>query len=365
MTNTPRLLLVDDTEANLSVMQQKLAPMGYSLFLARNGQEAIEMAKAIAPDIILLDAVMPVMTGYEALYHIKNDDELHIIPVVMITSTSNNAARIQALDIGADDFMDREVDQATLSVRIKSLLKVKAYNDYMRENKKKLEQEVDFKSLKLKQALLDLKESALEITFRLTRASEYKDEDTGAHIQRVSHYSAAVARAMGWSKNEAEDMMYAAAMHDVGKIGIPDNILLKQSSLNDLEWQVMKKHTIIGEGILAGSKFDFVRTGAEIALSHHEKWDGTGYPYGKKGDKIPMSARIVAVADVFDALISKRPYKPAFTLEDSFQIIHDGKGSQFDPDIIEAFFSVTDEIIEIKDTYKDENSSLFLEMRSN
>lgn len=189
-------------------------------------------------------------------------------------------------------------------------------------------------------------------------AAEYKDEDTGTHIQRMSHYSATVARHMKLDENTVETILYAAPMHDVGKIGIPDLILLKPDKLNPLEWEIMKQHTVIGARILKGSDAEFIRMGESIAKTHHEKWDGSGYPFGLKESGIPIAGRIVAIADVFDALTSKRPYKEPFSVEKSFAIIREGRGTHFDPAVVDAFFAVQEEILAIMKQYADDTQAV-------
>jgi response regulator RpfG family c-di-GMP phosphodiesterase len=205
---------------------------------------------------------------------------------------------------------------------------------------------------RLAQAIQQAKGATLETIYRLVLAAEYKDEDTSSHIQRMSLYSAAVARAMGLPEPEVEQILYASPMHDVGKIGIPDWILLKPGKLDDGEWEIMKTHTTIGAGILENSTSDLICMAEDIALAHHERWDGRGYPYGISGSEIPLSARITSVADVFDALTSKRPYKEAFPEEKAFGIIREERGSQFDPTVVDAFFSIQDKIIEIKKEHR-------------
>jgi putative two-component system response regulator len=190
----------------------------------------------------------------------------------------------------------------------------------------------------------------------LTAASEHRDNETGEHIKRMSHYAAAIARQMGLKSKAVETLLYAAPMHDIGKIGIPDCILLKPDKLDGREWEIMKSHTTIGAEILAGSNVDMVKMGRVIALTHHEKWDGSGYPQGLKGRKTPLIGRIVSIADVFDALTSKRPYKEAFSVEKSNRIISEGRGSYFDPEVVDAFFSIQDTILEIKAQYRDKEN---------
>lgn len=206
---------------------------------------------------------------------------------------------------------------------------------------------------KLSEAVKKLQGASLETIYRLVLAAEYKDEDTSSHIQRMSHYSAAVARSIGLSEKAVDDILYASPMHDVGKIGIPDWILLKPGKLDPGEWEIMKTHTTIGAGILEDSQSEIIRLAEEIALSHHEKWDGSGYPFGLREEDIPLSGRVVAIADVFDALTSKRPYKEAFPEERAFSIIFKETGRHFDPKVVDAFFGIREEILSIKLKFKD------------
>ena len=207
-----------------------------------------------------------------------------------------------------------------------------------------------------------MQEASLETIQRLSIAAEYKDENTAEHIQRISFYSATIAKELGLDKDFCDDIMYSAPLHDIGKIGIPDKILLKPGKLTAEEWDVMKKHTTIGAQILSGSNKKLLNLGETIALFHHEKWNGTGYPQGLKGDKIPISGRIVAITDVFDALLSKRPYKDPFPLEKSLDIIKEGKGQHFDPDVVDAFFSKLNKILKIKEEMSNQGVSRFIEI---
>jgi putative two-component system response regulator len=356
------ILVVDDEDRNLRLMEAMLLPMGYGVDFARNGEEALEKVQENPPDVILLDIMMPKMDGFEVARRLKQDERTGIIPIVMVTALREVEERVKALEAGADDFLSKPVDMTELKARVQSLLKVKAYNDHMRDYQKELEAEVAKRTEQLRRAFDKIKVASLDTIYRLTRAAEYKDEDTGAHIQRMSHYSAIVARKFGLNEKSVESILYAAPMHDVGKIGIPDHILLKPGKLDPDEWEIMKQHTIMGGGILKGPDAGFIKLGETIALTHHEKWDGTGYPKGLKGKKIPQVGRITAIADVFDALTSKRPYKEPFSIEKSFTIIKEGRGTHFDPDVVDAFFALEDEILSIKGKYKDEEESLLVRM---
>jgi putative two-component system response regulator len=285
---------------------------------------------------------------------LKGDEATAIIPIVMVTALEEVEDRIEALEAGADDFLSKPVDKTELKARVQSLLKVKAYNDHIRNYQKELETEVAKRTNQLRKAYKKIRASSLETIYRLSKAAEYKDKDTGSHILRMSHYSAAVARKMGLKEVNVEAILYASPMHDVGKIGTPDRILLKPGKLNKNEWEIMKQHASNGGQILAGSDAGFIKLADVIALTHHEKWDGSGYPKGLKGLKIPLVARIVAIADVFDALTSKRPYKEPFSLEKSYSIIKECRGNHFDPDVVDAFFAIEDEILSIREKYKDD-----------
>ena len=358
----PKILVVDDDERNLKVVSAMLAPLEYDVILARDGIEALEMVEKEKPDVILLDIMMPKMDGFEVLKILKENEETKIIPVVMVTALKEVEDRAKALELGADDFLTKPVEKLELRARVKSLINVKRYYDHMRNYQKELEEEVEKRTLELKEAYKKLKRASLDTIYRLARAAEYKDEDTGAHIQRVSHFAEIVARKMGMDENFCENILYSAPMHDIGKIGIPDHILLKPGKLTPEEWEIMKKHTIIGAKILEGSDVEFIKMAEIIALTHHERWDGKGYPKGLKGEEIPLPGRITAIADVFDALCSKRPYKPAYPIDEVLKIIKEEEGKHFDPKVVSAFFSGIDEILDIKERFKNEGESLLLKM---
>jgi len=362
MDKKSRILVVDDEDKNLRLMEALLLPMDYEVILASNGEEAVEKALKQSPDVILLDIMMPVLDGFEVAKRLKGEEATVTIPIVMVTALREVDDRVRALKAGADDFLTKPVDKIELRARVQSLLKVKAYNDHMRSYQKELEAEVAERTEQLRLSFEKIKAASLDTIYRLSRAAEYKDEDTGAHIKRMSNYSAAVARKMGQNDRTVESILLAAPMHDIGKIGTPDRILLKPGTLDADEWKIMKQHTVIGGNILGGSDAGFIKLAEMIALTHHEKWDGSGYPKGLKGTKIPLAGRIVAIADVFDALTSKRPYKQPFSLEKSFGIITDGRGNHFDPDVVDAFFSIEDEILSIRKKYEDENESLFIQV---
>jgi len=350
MDTKAKILVVDDEDRNLRLMKLLLTSFGYDVLTASNGEEALEKVHDIPPDVILLDIMMPKIDGIEVAKQLKKEEETKIIPIVMVTALNEVEDRVKALEAGADDFLNKPVDKTELRARVQSLVKVKACNDHMRNYQKELEAEVAKRTIQLRQALKKLKEVSLESICHLCRAAEYRDENTGDHIKRMSQYTSAVARKMGLNKQTVEDLLYTAPMHDAGKIGIPDHILLKPGKLNDKEWEIMKQHTIIGAQILAGSGAKFIKLAQIIALTHHEKWDGNGYPKGLKGSKIPLVGRIAAIADVFDALTSRRPYRmKPFSLEEAFDYIKEERGRQFDPKVVDAFFAAKDEILSVKE----------------
>jgi len=351
------ILVVDDQPQNIELLEAYLIPQGYDIITAVNGAEALEKISENQIDLILLDVMMSGMDGLEVTRRIRQDPTYRLLPIILVTALRDTEDRVKGIEAGGDDFISKPVDKIELLARVRSLLKVKAYNDLMSNYRKELEFEVNKRTEELKHAFERIKAASLETIYRLSMAAEYKDEDTGGHINRMSRYAAAVARRMDLDENTIETILYASPMHDLGKIGIPDLILMKPAKLDPAEWEIMKQHTVIGAKILSSSDAEFIKLGETLALSHHEKWDGSGYPNGLKGTEIPLSGRITAIADVFDALTSKRPYKEPFSVERSLSIIKEGKGSHFDPEVVDAFFAIQEEILIIKQQYSDENQS--------
>lgn len=343
------ILIADDMEHNRIILGEFLTKMGYEVIVTCDGQEAIDKTYECLPDLLLLDVIMPKSNGFEVTEKLKNDQRTKIIPIVLITALNELEHKIKAMECGADDFLNKPYDEMELGARVRSLLRVSEYNHYMRNYQQELELEVAKKTKALSDALQQIKNVSLETIHRLTAAAEYKDDETGDHIKRIGEYTAVLAKGMGYSDDKIENLLYAAPMHDIGKIGVPDKILLKPGKLEPDEWEIMKKHTNIGAEILKGSSAEYIKLAETIAYYHHERWDGTGYPEGLKGEEIPLSARIVAVVDVFDALISERPYKVAFPLQKAFDIIESEKGIHFDPKVVDVFF---DSIEEIKAIYR-------------
>ncbi len=356
MKKKPVILVVDDEERNLRLMEALLTPMGYEISLAQSGMQAFEMVVANPPDVILLDIMMPKIDGFEVARRMKGDERTCMIPIVMVTNLADVEDRVKALRAGADDFLSKPVDKLELSARVGSLVKVKAFNDHMRNHREKLEAEVGERTRQLQEAFKKIKEASRETIHRLSRAAEFKDKDTVGHLFRVSNYAALIARKIGLGEKTVESILLAAPMHDIGKIGVPDHILRKPGKLAPEEWEIMKRHTVFGAKILEGSKVGFIRLAEVIAMTHHEKWDGTGYPRKLAGRKIPLVGRIMAIADVFDALTTRRPYKEAFPVEKSFEIIRQGRGSHFDPELVDVFISVAEKVFEIREEYADDKT---------
>jgi putative two-component system response regulator len=351
MKDKPVILIVDDQPQNIELLEAYLFPENYEIVTATNGEEALGKLSENKIDLILLDVMMPGMDGFKVTRRVREDTAHRLLPIILVTALRETDDRVKGIEAGCDDFISKPVDKMELLARVRSLIKVKAYNDLMSNYREELESEVAVRTEELKHAFDKIKAASLETIYRLSIASEYKDRATGAHIKRMSLYSAAIARPMGLDESTIENILYAAPMHDLGKIGIPDLILLKPDKLDLVEWEIMKQHTIIGAKILKGSDAGFIKLGEEIAQHHHEKWDGSGYPEGIKGIEIPIAGRIAAIADVFYALTSERSYKEPFSLKKSLAIIREGRGSHFDPDVVDAFFAIQDGILAIKKQY--------------
>ena len=364
MKSRPNILIADDNEQIRRSLSDILLAQRYRIIEAENGKEALHKATTESPDIILLDINMPEMSGIEVLERLKADKNFRHIPVVVVTGQNDVDLRVQALQLGADDFLIKPPHVAELTARVRSLSKVKAYNDYMRHYQTILEDEVRKRTKELNAAHEELRNASLDTIYRLSRAAEYKDQDTSVHLQRMSNYAAAISRKTGKDNGESEAMLYSSPMHDIGKLGVPDRILLKPGKLDSDEWEIMKKHTTFGGQILEKSESAFIRLGYSIALTHHEKWDGTGYPCGLKGEKIPIEGRIAAIADVFDAATTRRPYKEPYSNEKAFSIIKEGSGNHFDPELVVAFFKIREEIIEIQNRYKHDGKKMFSELET-
>ncbi|MFZ1060198.1 MAG: two-component system response regulator [Candidatus Rokuibacteriota bacterium] len=345
-----KLLVVDDDERNRKYLHALLRAEGYITVEAANGHDALEQARLEQPAVVLLDVMMPGMDGYEVARQMKADPATSTIPIVMVTALADRDSRLRGLGAGAEEFVSKPVDSLELRVRVRNLLRLKEYSDFLADHNRILDAQV-------RERTRQLQDSYREIIFTMTAAAEYKDEDTGAHVQRISYYTALLAQTLGLGDEFTDLMFYASPMHDIGKIGIPDRILLKPGKFTPEEWTIMQTHAALGAKMLAQGSTPYVKAGAEIALAHHERWDGSGYPNGLKGEAIPLSGRIMNICDQYDALRSQRPYKPPFPHEKTIEIITRGDGrtqpGHFDPAVLEAFGKCTDGFAEIFSTHAD------------
>ncbi|MBQ0719227.1 MAG: response regulator [Gammaproteobacteria bacterium] len=338
------ILIVDDEAANVRLLETLLGVSDYkNLVSTQDPRDVIELCKSRAIDLVLLDINMPHMNGYEVMEQLQTLGEDKPVVLVLSAQTDRNY-RHQALDSLALDYVVKPFDTQELLSRIRNLLEVRRAQTYMRHQNQLLEREVH----KRTQELVD---SRLEVVRRLGRAAEYRDNETGLHIIRMSKIAALIAKASGMNDAQCELLLNAAPMHDIGKIGIPDHILQKPGKLTADEWKIMQTHSKIGADILQGDESVLLLNAREICLSHHEKWDGSGYPNGLEAEAIPLMARITALADVFDALTSVRPYKKAWELADALSLISSESGKHFDPKLTGHFMSVVPEIIDVMGQY--------------
>jgi len=347
-TNGQRILVVDDEVHARRLMTTMLGRHGYASNAASSGIEALSIAKQSCPDLIFLDVLMPEMDGFETCRRLRQDPQSQHVPIVMVTALTDQASKVRGLEVGANDFITKPFNSTELMVRAKNLLRIKEFEDFLQEYNQVLETEIERRTAQLRGTLWELRtsrdqlrDSYLDTISRLTTVSECMDESTAFHVKRIGHYCQLMARTLGWSDKDAEVIFYASPMHDIGKVGIPSRILLKPGPLTRSEFEVMSTHTTIGARILEGSRSTYLQLAEEIALTHHEKWDGSGYPNGLKGEEIPIHGSLMSIADVYDALRSARPYKPALDHETAFKTIVEGDGrtrpSHFAPEVLQVF----------------------------
>jgi putative two-component system response regulator len=343
-----RVLIIDDTEVNLilfAALVKKLGDCEPQTFV--HARDALDWLVDNEPDLVIVDYMMPDIDGLEFMRLLREIPGREVVPVVMITANDQKQLRYRALDLGATDFLTKPVDKVEFLARTRNMLLVS-------DARKQLTDRATWLADEVRKATAEIVARERETVFRLCKAAEYRDPETGAHILRMAHYSQLIARGMGLSVDDQELLLEAAPMHDIGKVGIADNILLKPGKLNGEEFEVMKQHAIYGYELLKGSASEVLQAGAEIARGHHEKYDGTGYPAGVRGTDIPLFSRIVAVADVFDALTSERPYKKAWTLEAAVDFLVKGSGTHFDPQCVQAFLDGWEDVLEIRERYQEE-----------
>ncbi|OHB79938.1 MAG: hypothetical protein A2W31_17165 [Planctomycetes bacterium RBG_16_64_10] len=362
-------MIVDDEPFNVMIVRKYLKQAGYQQFITTSeSTEAIPLVRQAHPDLMLLDINMPVVDGFAILRSMRDDSRLEHIPVLILTASADSDTKLQALEAGATDFLAKPVDPSEMLLRVRNTLMIKAYQNHLEHYAERLELQVRLRTAQLEA-------SRREVIHCLARAAEYRDQDTGNHVIRMSKYVGVIARQLGMDRARVELLEEAAQLHDVGKIGVSDTILLKPGKLDRGEYALMqehceygrkiieasldanveaiKRHTEMGKSMMEISSSPVMRVAAIIAYSHHEHWDGGGYPRGLSGDNIPIEGRIAAVADVFDAVSSERPYKPPFPQQRSLEIIQQGRGTHFDPQVVDAFLARRDEVLKIQADYAD------------
>lgn len=349
---TQQVLIVDDTEINLilfGALVKKLDDCQAHVFA--EPRKALDWVETHVPDLIIVDYMMPDLDGLEFISMVRAMPGCELVPILMVTANDQKPIRYRALDLGANDFLTKPIDKVEFLARTRNMLSLNQARKHMADHASWLDGEV-------RKATQEILKRERETVFRLAKAAEYRDPETGAHILRMAHYSQLIARELGLSEADQQLILEAAPMHDVGKVGIADKILLKPGSLNAEEFDIMKQHAVYGYELLSGSSSALLQAAAEIARGHHEKFDGSGYPDGIQGEAIPIFSRIVAVADVFDALTSERPYKKAWSVEEAVDFLNKGSGSHFDPACVKAFLNAWDDVERIRSTYQEEPSDL-------
>ncbi|HEX8524519.1 MAG TPA: HD domain-containing phosphohydrolase [Tepidisphaeraceae bacterium] len=358
-----KIMIIDDEPLNIKVLRKYLQIAGYEHFVTTTDSvNAVSLVRAERPDLILLDVMMPQVSGLDILQTVRADPALMHLPVLVLTASTDAKTKSSALDLGATDFLAKPIDASDLVPRVKNSLLVKAHHDHLAKYSEQLEHEVSLRTA-------ELEASRLRVVHCLARAAEYRDDDTGRHVIRVGRYAGILARDLGFGHVHASTLELAAQLHDVGKIGIPDAVLLKPGKLSPEEFELMKKHCEYGRLIidplpehheearrvqehLGAGPIEYgsplLKMAAEIALTHHERWDGTGYPNKIAGEQIPLEGRVTSVVDVFDALLSKRPYKPPFELDKCLSILREGRGKQFDPQVIDALLRRLPDMLQVQ-----------------
>ncbi|HOJ32428.1 MAG TPA: response regulator [Candidatus Hydrogenedentes bacterium] len=351
----PKILIADDQEVNIEVMRHFLAPKGYEIFAALGGKEALDVVTKIMPDVIILDLVMPDMNGYEVCQAIKNNPQSRHIPVIILTGAPQEEANIRALDSGADDFLQRPFNASFLDARIRNCIRTKRLQDNLLKYKEQLEEYNTLLEVRVQERTQQVERTQYALLFSLAKLAESRDPETGRHLERIRTYAKELTAELKkdaflsdvLTDDFSQTLFHACPLHDIGKVGIPDRILLKPGKLTTEEFEIMKMHTEIGGDTLllaekeAGGS-SLIAMARSIAYYHHERWDGSGYPKGLEGENIPIEARIVGLADCYDALVSRRAYKEPFSHEKARDIILSGRETQFDPKVVDAFLKLED-----------------------
>ena len=333
-----KILVVDDNAANADVLVDTFS-REYEVSVAMDGESALEIVESNPPHLILLDILMPEMGGYEVCRRLKANLSHRKIPVIFLTEKDEVENETKGLGLGAVDYISKPINIPIVKARVKTHLALYDLNLALEE--------------KVRHRTFELNETRLEIIRQLGRAAEYKDNETGLHVIRMSYYSRLIGLASGMNQIQADILLNAAPMHDIGKIGIPDHILQKPGKLDGDEWRIMEQHPAIGAKIIGKQRSELLKEARVVALTHHEKWNGKGYPKGMKGAEIPLSGRIVAIADVFDAFTSERPYKKAWPVEKALELIREESGRHFCPKLVSSFLKALPEVLKIKNQYSD------------
>lgn len=365
----PRIAIIDDQPVNIKVVQKYLKLAGYrQFFTTADSTQALELIARERPDVVLLDIMMPQVSGLEILERLRQNEQFVDLPVIILTAATDRETKIAALRLGASEFLGKPVDSVELEARLRNVLTTKTHQDRLKNYAWELELEVATRSTELADAYR-------EVVACLAKVGEYRDNDTGNHVIRVGRYAQVIARRLGLNEEIVDRIGQAAPLHDIGKVGIPDAILLKPGRLDAAERAQIEGHSEYGQDICApaapereghfmshtvsgalithGATTPVLAMAGTIALTHHERWDGTGYPRGLAGNDIPLEGRITAVADVFDALTSRRPYKEPYSLDKSLEIMREGRGTHFDPAVLDAFLDSIDEILEVYREFAD------------
>ena len=350
-----RLLIIDDNQANVELLEKMLSAEGYSSIVSiTDPRKAEKIYVSYQPHLVLLDINMPYLDGFQVMEQFRTIEQNSYIPVLVLTALQDNKTRIHALSKGAQDFLTKPFDKIETLTRIENMLKIRHLHNQVKDQNLILERKVQERTIALEARTVELQETRMEIISRLGQAAEYRDPETGDHILRISKMCKLLASKTGMNEKKIELLSNASPMHDVGKIGIPDSILLKPGKLTREEWKVMQTHTIIGARLLDNHNSELMIMARDIALNHHEKWDGSGYPNGMKGINIPIEGRITGIVDVFDALTSKRPYKDPYPVKKACEIIKMERGYHFDPELTDLLLTHIDEFTQIKKCFSDE-----------
>ena len=360
------LLVVDDNEMNRDMLKRRLTRDGYRIDVAENGRHALEKVAAGNYDLVLLDIMMPEVDGYRVLAQMKSTPALRHIPVIMITALEEMESVVRCIEMGAEDYVLKPFNPVLLKARVGACLEKKRLHDQEENYRVKIEQQNTLLEGRVREQVREISEAQLAAIFAMSKLAESRDPETGEHLERMREYCRILSTFLATTPRYSNvidqkyiDNIYAASpLHDIGKVGIPDAVLLKPGKLTEVEWVIMRTHTFVGAQTLlqVNREYpgnDLIRTGMAIAGNHHEKWDGSGYPYGAKGEGIPLVARVLALGDVYDALTSKRCYKEAFTHEASHEIIVTQSGTHFDPEVVEAFLATEEEFKKVREFYTD------------